>query len=81
MEPIAYPACALTFDVAWHHYGNVELYGHTKTAEEVAATVRDYLEWVSSEAGGEYLYNEGYYSGIPNAMRSHVLAGVKQIGY
>lgn len=81
VEPIAYPACAFTFDVAWHHYGNVELYGHTKIAEEVAATVRDYFEYTASEAGGEELYNDGFYTGIPNAMRSHVLAGVRNIGY
>jgi len=81
VEPIAYPACAFTYDVAWHHYGNVELYGHTKLAEELAATVKDYFEYTESEKAGEELYNDGYYSGIPKAMRSHVLAGVKQIGY
>ena len=81
VEPTAYPACALTFDVAWHHYGNVELYGHTKTAEEVAATVKDYFEYAASKQGGEDLFNGGYYTGIPDAMRSHVLAGVKNIGY
>ena len=81
VEPTAYPACALTFDVAWHHYGNVELYGHTKIAEEVAATVKDYFEYASSSQGGEDIFNQGYYTGIPDALRSHVLAGVKQIGF
>lgn len=81
VEPIAYPACALTYDVFWHHYGNVELYGHVKIAEEMAATAKDYAEYIASEAGGEELYNDGYYSGIPNALRSHILAGVKNIGY
>ncbi len=81
VEPTAYPACAFTYDIAWHHYGNVELYGHTKIAEELAATVRDYFEYAASKLGGEELFNEGYYAGIPDAMRSHVLAGVKQIGF
>jgi hypothetical protein len=81
VEPTAYPACAFTFDVAWHHYGNVELYGHTKTAEEVAATVKDYFEYAVSKQGGEDLFNGGYYTGIPDAMRSHVKAGVANIGF
>lgn len=81
VEPTAYPACAFTYDVAWHHYGNVELYGHTKIAEEVAATVKDYFEYAASKVGGEELFNLGFYAGIPDAMRSHVLAGVKQIGF
>jgi ABC-type phosphate transport system substrate-binding protein len=79
--PIAYPLCAFTYDVAWHHYGNVELYGHTKTAEELAATVRDYFEYATSVKGGEELFNEGFYTGIPDAMRSHIVAGVKNIGF
>ena len=80
VEPIAYPACAFTYDIAWHHYGDVEVYGKTKIAEELAATVRDYFEYATSAVGGEELFKLGFYTGIPDAMRSNVQAGVRQIG-
>jgi ABC-type phosphate transport system substrate-binding protein len=77
--PIAYPLCAFTYDVAWHHYGNVELYGKTETGEHMAATAKDYFEYVTGQ-GITDLTNAGYYTGPPSAMKSHIAAAVKNIG-
>jgi ABC-type phosphate transport system substrate-binding protein len=77
--PIAYPLCAFTYDVAWHHYGNVELYGKTVTGEKMGATAKDYFEYVTGQ-GITDLTNAGYYTGPPTAMKSHIAAAVKNIG-
>jgi hypothetical protein len=78
--PVAYPLCAFTYDVAWHHYGNVELYGHTVTGEHMAATAKDYFEYVTGQ-GVTDLTNAGFYTGPPAAMKSHIAAAVKNIGF
>jgi hypothetical protein len=77
--PVAYPLCAFTYDVAWHHYGNVELYGKTATGEKMGATAKDYFEYVTGK-GVEDLTNAGFYTGPPTAMKSHIAAAVKNIG-
>jgi hypothetical protein len=83
--PAAYPLCAFTYDVAWHHYGNVELYGHASTTEQetakrMAATAKDYFEYVTGQ-GITDLTNAGFYTGPPAAMKSHIAAAVKAIGF
>jgi ABC-type phosphate transport system substrate-binding protein len=77
--PVAYPLCAFTYDVAWHHYGNLELYGKTVTGEHMAATAKDYFEYVTGQ-GITDLTNAGFYTGPPTAMKSHIAAAVKNIG-
>jgi hypothetical protein len=79
-----YPACAITYDVAWHHYRNVKLYGNsshvpTKLAEEMAATAKDYFRYMTGQ-GQTDLANNGYYVAPPKAMLKNIKAGVEQIG-
>ncbi|MGO8906106.1 MAG: hypothetical protein ACLQMH_10835 [Solirubrobacteraceae bacterium] len=79
-----YPACAITFDIAWHHYRNVKLYGnvaHTpnKLANEMAATAKDYFEFMNG-AGATDLKEGGYYVGPPTAMSKYIKAAIAQIG-
>ena len=84
----AYPLCALTYDVAWHHYRNGNLYGHeggaggnpTELAEEMAKTAKDYFEYVLGQ-GQEDLASSGYYVSVPRAMRPFIKAAVANIGY
>jgi ABC-type phosphate transport system substrate-binding protein len=76
--PVAYPLCAFTYDVAWHHYANVELYGHTVTGEHMAATAKDYFEYVTGQ-GVTDLTNSGFYTGPPTAMKGFIKAAVKAI--
>jgi hypothetical protein len=82
-----YPACALTFDVAQHHYRNTNLYGHTgsgktstptELAERMANTAKDYFEYVTGQ-GKEDLLNNGYYTGPPSAMKGYIKAAVANI--
>ena len=81
-----YPACAITYDVAQHHYRNVNLYGHeggaggkpTENAELMATTAKDYFNFMIGE-GGKLLAKEGFYTGIPTAMKGYVRAAVKNI--
>jgi hypothetical protein len=85
----AYPACAITYDVAQHHYRNSKLYGTlagkeheagTKLAEEMAATSKDYFEWVTSAAGKAELAAGGFYIAPPSAMAPYITVAVKNVG-
>ncbi len=77
----AYPACALTFAVAQHHYKNKNLYLGTATAEEMAATAHDYFKYMTGTAGKTAIEAGGFYTGAPSAMASHIKAAVENIGY
>jgi hypothetical protein len=79
-----YPACAITYDVAQHHYRNSNLYGNsskvpTKLAEEMANTAKDYFEYVTSQ-GPTDLTNSGFYIGPPTAMSKYIHNAVLNIG-
>jgi ABC-type phosphate transport system substrate-binding protein len=74
-----YPICALTYDLAWHHYGNKNLYGPGKTvlAEEMANTAKDFLEYVTGQGQIDILGS--YYSSFPSAMRAHIHEAVVHV--
>lgn len=67
-----YPICALTYDLAWHHYGNKNLYGPGKTvlAEEMASTARDLMEYITGQGQTDVLGS--FYSSYPAAMKAHI---------
>jgi ABC-type phosphate transport system substrate-binding protein len=67
-----YPICALTYDLAWHHYGNKNLYGPGKTvlAEEMANTAKDLMEYITGKGQTDVLGT--YYSSYPSAMKAHI---------
>jgi hypothetical protein len=65
--PGAYPICALTYDLAWHH-NNVPNLWEGETAKEVARTVKDVMSYITSKAGQEAV-NSHYYNGIPSAVK------------
>jgi hypothetical protein len=65
--PGAYPICALTYDLAWHHY-NVPNLWEGETAKEVARTVKDLMSYITTKAGQEAV-NSHYYDGIPSAVK------------
>jgi len=80
-----YSLCALTYDIAWHHYANPALYGTkvsspTAAAEEMANTAKDFFEYVTGSTGITELETNGYYTGPPKPMRSHIAVAVKNIG-
>jgi ABC-type phosphate transport system substrate-binding protein len=74
-----YPLCALTYDLAWHHYGNKNLYGPGKTvlAEEMANTAKDFMEYIVGQGQTDILGS--YYSSYPSAMKAHILEAAKHI--
>ncbi len=67
-----YPICAMTYDLAWHHYGNKNLYGPGKTvlAEEMANTAKDLVEYITGQGQTDVLGS--YYSSYPAAMKAHI---------
>jgi hypothetical protein len=73
-----YPLCGLTYDFVWHHLGNDNLYGKEgTTAEEVANTTRDLMEYIIGE--GQTVIQGNYYSRFPSPMQAHVREGVEHI--
>ena len=65
-----YPICAMTYDLAWHHYENKNLYGKTTLAEEMANTAKDLMEYITGQGQTDVLGS--YYSSYPAAMRAHI---------
>ena len=65
-----YPICAMTYDLAWHHYENKNLYGKTTLAEEMANTAKDLMEYITGQGQTDILGS--YYSSYPAAMRAHI---------
>jgi hypothetical protein len=65
-----YPICALTYDLAFHHYSNKHLFGNTELAHEVANTVHDLLAYIISE--GQTQIQSHYYTRFPTGLQSHV---------
>jgi hypothetical protein len=80
-SPEAYPICALTYDVVWHHYSAVNLYGKTETAQNIANTVRSLFEYITGNEGQEAVEYD-YYDRYPEGMDGHVKQAVDPgIGY
>ena len=68
--PTDYPICAITYDLVWHHYSNVNLYGKTETAHEVANTVHDLFEYITGQ--GQIDIQSHDYTRFPTGFAAHV---------
>ncbi|MEV4418354.1 hypothetical protein AB0L40_00080 [Patulibacter sp. NPDC049589] len=78
-----YPACAVTYDLAWADYttGNLAA-AYTKngaTAAGVQATVKDYLGYVTSDAG-QTAINTASYTKLPAQIAKTAQSAVAGIG-
>ena len=69
-----YPACALTYDLVFHHYSNKNLFGTTETAHEVANTVKDLFEYITGQ--GQIDIQSHDYTRFPTGFASHVKLAV-----
>jgi hypothetical protein len=75
-----YPICALTYDLAFHHYQVAHLFGKTKVAEEVANSTHNALEYITTE--GQTQIAEGhFYQRFPKAFAGKVGVAVKEIKF
>jgi ABC-type phosphate transport system substrate-binding protein len=74
-----YSICALTYDLAWHHYQVGNLFGKTKEAEEVAAATHNVLEYIITQ--GQADIQGHYYQRFPTAMLGHVKIAVAEVKY
>jgi hypothetical protein len=68
--PTDYSICALTYDLAFHHYSNKHLFGNTETAHEVANTVKDLFEYIIGQ--GQIDVQSHDYTRYPTGFQSHV---------
>jgi ABC-type phosphate transport system substrate-binding protein len=78
---IWYPICALTYDLAWHHYAAAALYPsgpHT----EIGNTVREFFQYAAAGAGQTDVKTK-YYDGTPISAspqwRAFIEAEIKEI--
>jgi hypothetical protein len=74
-----YSICALTYDLAWHHYQVGNLYGKTKESEEVAAATHNLLEYIITQ--GQTDIQGNYYQRFPTGMLGHVKIAVAEVKY
>jgi len=75
-----YSICALTYDLVFHHYSNKNLFSTTETAHEIANTVRDLFEYITTQ--GQTDIQSHYYTRYPTGFQSHVHLAVNPgIGY
>jgi len=78
--PSDYPICGLTYDLVWHHYSNVNLYGKTETAQNIANTVRNLFEYITGQ--GQLDIQSHDYARFPTGFAGHVAQAVNPgIGY
>jgi hypothetical protein len=79
-EPSDYSICALTYDLVWHHYSNVNLYGQTEAAHNVANTVKDLFEYITGAGQTEIQSHD--YTRFPTGFAAHIKLAVNPgIGY
>jgi ABC-type phosphate transport system substrate-binding protein len=79
-EPTDYSICALTYDLVWHHYSNVNLYGQTEAAHTVANTVKDLFEYIIGAGQTEIQSHD--YTRFPTGFAAHIKLAVSPgIGY
>ena len=72
--PTDYPICGLTYDLVWHHYSNINLYGKTESAQIVANTVKDLFEYIIG--AGQTEIEGDYYARFPTGFAAHVKLAV-----
>jgi ABC-type phosphate transport system substrate-binding protein len=78
--PTDYPICALTYDLVFHHYSNKHLFGATETAHEVANTVHDLFEYITTQGQVEIQSHD--FTRYPTGFQSHINNAVNPgIGY
>jgi hypothetical protein len=77
--PSDYPICALTYDLVWHHYSDLDLFGKTGTAQDIANTVKDLFEYITGPGQTE-IQSDGY-TRIPTGFAAHVAKAVEAIEY
>jgi hypothetical protein len=75
-----YPICALTYDLAFKHYNAAKLFAGAE-AEQIAASVKDLMTYITGEAGQAAIKADDY-TGIPtaSAWKSHIKLGIEAIG-
>jgi len=78
-----YSICGLTYDLAWHHYRDANLYGETEgtvekvpggLAKEIAHTTKDLFEYIIGQ--GQTDIQSHYYTRFPTGMAGHVKQAV-----
>jgi hypothetical protein len=74
-----YSLCALTFDLTWHHFQNTGLYGKSTQVEEVADTIHNLFEYITTV--GQENIQSNYYQRVPTAMAAHIGIAVDEIKY
>jgi hypothetical protein len=74
-----YPICALTYDLAWHHYQVGNLYGKTVPGEEVAWVTHNLMEYITTQ--GETDIAGKYYQRTPIAMGAHIAIAVHEVKF
>jgi hypothetical protein len=75
-----YPLCELAYDLVFHHYSNKHLFGATETAHEVANTVHDLFEYITTQGQVEIQSHD--FTRYPTGFQSHVNNAVTPgIGY
>jgi TolB protein len=78
--PGAYPLCALTYDLIWHHYSAASLFGEGEQAGAVAASVKSLFEYITGPIGQAAVDHEDYDSILTtSAWAAHVKLAVNQI--
>jgi ABC-type phosphate transport system substrate-binding protein len=77
-ESKTYALCGLTYDFALTHYSSYSGKGAT---EGEAATVRDYISFLTSKKGGQVAIKEHDYAGMPKQLLNEDAAGIAKIGY
>ncbi len=77
-ESKTYALCGLTYDFALTHYSSYSGKGAT---EGEAATVRDYLSFLTSKKGGQAAIAHHDYAAMPSQLLSEDAAGIAKIDY
>jgi ABC-type phosphate transport system substrate-binding protein len=75
----SYPACVLTYELAWDD--NAPVYGNTPTEEAMARTVKDYLERIIVSSTGQGALFGADYSALPPALLTYSQNAVNAIGW
>ena len=78
-SPAGYPACGLTYLLAWDDAADV--YGATQTEQGKARSVKAYVTYATYGAGGQSLLRGADYAPLPTAIREIAEGGAGAIGW
>ena len=73
-----YALCGLTFEFALTKYGSYSAHGAT---EAEAATVRDYLKYITDKKGGQKDIAEHDYAAMPKELLNEDKEGLEKIDF